>query len=84
MLMKLVVYILLLFCATGFAQKEITHIFLVDKNVQVLYLNLNNVFQIQVHTLPTNEVKIKAISEGEYANFFVLNGFNAILAFCFV
>jgi len=70
--MRVLSCILMLFCATVFAQKEISHTFFIDQGVRVLYFNLNNVFQIKVHTVATHQVKISAQSEGEYANYFVL------------
>ncbi len=56
-----------------FSQKKSNHTIWVDTSVNMLYFNLNDVFNIVVHTTKTNKIKIKAHSEGEYANYFVIN-----------
>ena len=65
---------LLLFCNLSlFAQKEITHNFTIDNDVHTLFFNLNDVFQVTIHTIQQQHIKITARSEGEYANYFVLD-----------
>jgi len=57
----------------GFSQKKTQNIFTIDDTVSHLIFDLDNVFTIKLSSTKSNKVIIKAISEGEYANHFVIN-----------
>jgi len=56
----------------GFSQKKTQNIFTIDDTVSHLIFDLDNVFTIKLSSTKSNKVIIKAISEGEYANHFVI------------
>lgn len=59
-------------CTIGFSQKETEQIIVIDNTVSHLIFDLDNVFTIKLSSTKSNQVIIKAISEGEYANHFVI------------
>jgi len=59
-------------CTVGFSQKKTEQIIVVDDTVSHLIFDLDNVFTIKLSSTKSNQVIIKAISEGEYANHFVI------------
>jgi len=56
----------------GFSQKKVKHVITIDDSVTHLLFDLDNVFTITLSSAKSNRVIIKAISEGEYANHFVI------------
>jgi len=56
----------------GFSQKKTEQIITIDETVTHLMFDLDNVFTIKISTSKSNQVFIKAVSEGEYANHFVI------------
>jgi len=56
----------------GFSQKKTEHIINIDSSVTHLMFDLDNVFTIKLSSTKSNKLIIKAISEGEYANHFVI------------
>jgi len=59
-------------CTVGFSQKKTEQIIAIDKAVTHLIFDLDNVFTIKLSSTKSNQLIIKAISEGEYANHFVI------------
>jgi len=59
-------------CTIGFSQKKTEHVFSIDEAITHLVFDLDNVFTIKLKTSKLSELIIKAISEGEYANHFVI------------
>lgn len=59
-------------CTVSFSQKKIEQIIAIDEVVTHLMFDLDNVFTIKLSSTKSNQVIIKAISEGEYANHFVI------------
>ena len=70
--MKLFVYIFLIINVFGFSQKKVEHVITIDDSITRLLFDLDNVFTIKLSSTKSNQVVIKAISEGEYANHFVI------------
>ena len=70
--MRLFIYILLITCTVGFSQKKTEQVITIDEAVTHLMFDLDNVFTIKISTSKSNQVVIKAVSEGEYANHFVI------------
>jgi len=70
--LKSFIYIFLIICTLGFSQKKTERIITVDNSVTHLRFDLDNVFTIKLSTSKSNQVLIKAISEGEYANHFII------------
>jgi len=66
------IYIFLITFTVGFSQKKTEQVITIDEAVTHLMFDLDNVFTIKVSTSKSNQVFIKAISEGEYANHFVI------------
>lgn len=64
--------LLLLSCASLFAQKEVNKTFYINE-LEFVDFELNHVFNVSVRTEKTNEVRIRAKSEGEFANYFMIN-----------
>ena len=60
-------------CMFSFSQKKIEHSIAIDDSVTQLMFDLDNVFTIKLRTTQSNQLIIKAISEGEYANHFVIS-----------
>jgi len=56
----------------GFSQKKTEHLITIDSSVTHLMFDLDNVFTIKLSSTKSNQVFVKAISEGEYANHFVI------------
>ena len=59
-----------MFC---FSQKKTEHVISIDDSVTHLMFDLDNVFTIKLSSTKSNQIFIKAISEGEYANHFVIS-----------
>jgi len=70
--LKLFVYIFLIINVFGFSQKKVEHVIIIDDSITRLLFDLDNVFTIKLSSTKSNQVVIKAISEGEYANHFVI------------
>ncbi|NQY04851.1 MAG: hypothetical protein HRT68_01285 [Flavobacteriaceae bacterium] len=70
--MKKLVLIVVLITQFGTAQKAIEKTFRI-KDLTHLDLELDHVFTLEIKTLRTNEVKVKAVSEGEFASYFILD-----------
>ena len=71
--MNALYYILFLASLTVYSQKKLVKEFPVDKGVSLIYVDLNNVFTVDIKTHGAPYIKIEAQSEGEYANNFVLH-----------
>ncbi len=56
----------------GFSQKKQVHIIEKQAITTTIQFELNTVFEITICTKKTNKIQIHAISEGEYANHFVV------------
>lgn len=57
----------------AFSQKKIIHSNELDANTEVVYFDMDKVFNINITTTASDVIVIKASSEGEYANHFVVN-----------
>lgn len=56
----------------GSSQKKVEHVITIDDSITHLLFDLDNVFTIKLSSTKSNQVTIKAVSEGEYANHFVI------------
>ncbi len=56
----------------SFSQKKTEHVITIDDTVTYLTFDLDNVFTIKLSSTKSNQVLIKSMSEGEYANHFVI------------
>jgi len=56
-----------------FSQKKVAHVMTIDDAITHVLFDLDNVFTIKLSSTKSNQVLIKGISEGEYANYFVIN-----------
>ena len=68
----LIISIIFFLSITVHAQKQIEKTFLIN-DLTHLDLEFNSVYTLSIKTLRTNEVKIVAKSEGEFAQYFVLD-----------
>lgn len=58
---------------TGYSQKKIIHSIELDPKTDIVYFDLDKVFNINLKTTTSDIITINAFSEGEYANHFVVN-----------
>lgn len=56
----------------SFSQKKTEHVIAIDETVTHLIFDFDNVFTIKLSSTKFNQIIIKSISEGEYANHFVI------------
>jgi hypothetical protein len=56
----------------SFSQKKTEHVIIIDDTVTHLMFDFDNVFTIKLSSTKSNQIIIKSISEGEYANHFVI------------
>ena len=56
----------------SFSQKKTEHVIAIDETVTHLIFDFDNVFTIKLSSTKSNQIIIKSISEGEYANHFVI------------
>ena len=56
----------------SFSQKKTEHVIAIDETVTHLMFDFDNVFTIKLSSTKSNQIIIKSISEGEYANHFVI------------
>ena len=70
--MRFVFYFLILTCSFSFCQKRTIDVIAVAPSLKYLVLDFDAVFNIKLSTSTDNEIIINSISEGEYANHFIL------------
>lgn len=70
--MKRLTYIILLCFFFSNAQKKIEKTLVLDKYISAVVFDLEHVFSINLKSTKSSKITIKAISEGEYANHFVV------------
>lgn len=56
----------------SFSQKKTEHVIIIDDTVTHLMFDFDYVFTIKLSSTKSNQIIIKSISEGEYANHFVI------------
>lgn len=71
--MKSFLFLFILTYSFSFSQKKTEQIITIDASLSYLVLSLDNVFNIKLSSTTNNKLKIKTISEGEYANYFILS-----------
>jgi hypothetical protein len=57
----------------SFSQKKTLEIINIEPSLKSLLLDFNHVFNLKLSSTNTNNLEIKSISEGEYANHFILS-----------
>jgi hypothetical protein len=69
---KFAIYIVLFSTLYSQAQKKLEKTFVLDDHISTVVFDFEYVFSIQLRSTKNESISLKAISEGEYANHFVI------------